>query len=250
MGIRFACHTCGKRLNIKQELAGKRGVCPDCSTRFRIPLRDSETSIPIEDAPESAVAVSAIPSTSDAVAAEQIVEAESATQPAVPASPATTAVPVGAIDILKIDPDATWYVRPPGGGQYGPADGEVLRSWIGEGRVAATALVWRDGWPQWRQADEAIPELAASMPAGGYVAERTLDAPSDAPPTSPSFDSGPSEASSEVALVTDSAAPMLRGSTKIGGTKSARNNQRVAVITGMSIVCVLLVSVLAYAIFR
>ena len=28
MGIRFACHVCGKHLNIKRDLAGRRGVCP------------------------------------------------------------------------------------------------------------------------------------------------------------------------------------------------------------------------------
>ncbi len=48
MGIRFACHVCDKQLNIKQELAGRRGVCPACSSRFRIPLEDAERSTPID----------------------------------------------------------------------------------------------------------------------------------------------------------------------------------------------------------
>ena len=46
MGIRFACHECGKRLNIKNEFAGRRGVCPACSAKMRIPLSDAETSTP------------------------------------------------------------------------------------------------------------------------------------------------------------------------------------------------------------
>ena len=37
MGIRFACHACGKRLNIKSELAGRRGVCPACSQTISHP---------------------------------------------------------------------------------------------------------------------------------------------------------------------------------------------------------------------
>ncbi len=49
MGIRFACHECGKRLNIKSELAGRRGVCPACSAKMRIPLSDAETSTPVEE---------------------------------------------------------------------------------------------------------------------------------------------------------------------------------------------------------
>jgi hypothetical protein len=36
MGIRFACPN-GHKLNVKEELAGKRAVCPDCGARFVIP---------------------------------------------------------------------------------------------------------------------------------------------------------------------------------------------------------------------
>ena len=47
MGIRFGCHHCGRRLNVKEALAGRRGVCPSCRIRFRIPNRDSPTSLPL-----------------------------------------------------------------------------------------------------------------------------------------------------------------------------------------------------------
>jgi hypothetical protein len=46
-------------------------------------------------------------------------------------------------DPIAEAPAATWYVRPPGGGQYGPARGEVMRKWIAEGRVSSDSLVWR-----------------------------------------------------------------------------------------------------------
>ena len=36
MGIKFRCPN-GHKLNVKSFLAGKRGVCPDCGTTFRIP---------------------------------------------------------------------------------------------------------------------------------------------------------------------------------------------------------------------
>ncbi|MEL7264252.1 MAG: hypothetical protein AAFP69_05500 [Planctomycetota bacterium] len=49
MGVRFACHVCGKRLNIKTELAGRRGKCPACGQRFRIPTSDQELSIVLDD---------------------------------------------------------------------------------------------------------------------------------------------------------------------------------------------------------
>ena len=48
MGIRFACHVCQKQLNIKRDLAGRRGICPHCQSRFRIPLEDAEQSTPVD----------------------------------------------------------------------------------------------------------------------------------------------------------------------------------------------------------
>ena len=61
-------------------------------------------------------------------------------------------------------PDAVWYVRPPSGGQYGPARSEVMRKWLDEGRVSADSLVWREGWEQWQKAGPVFPELDDSGP--------------------------------------------------------------------------------------
>ena len=46
-------------------------------------------------------------------------------------------------DPIAEAPEMIWYVRPPSGGQFGPAPGELMRTWLGEGRVdAADSLVW------------------------------------------------------------------------------------------------------------
>src|SRR5262245_21532760 len=37
MGIKFHCPQ-GHRLNVKAFLAGKKGICPKCGTKVRIPL--------------------------------------------------------------------------------------------------------------------------------------------------------------------------------------------------------------------
>ncbi|MEO1523941.1 MAG: GYF domain-containing protein [Planctomycetota bacterium] len=194
MGIRFSCHGCGKPLNIKTELAGRRGVCPDCQIRFRIPLKDAEYSTPIESGSQSA-SVSTESAVGSAVAAvlpevatgsaavaepqagEFVSESADLAQPspvptsttptAAQPSPSVASTTGSIIDALASDSDATWYVRPPSGGQYGPATGEVLKSWIEEGRVARNALLWRDGWLQWRDASEALPEIASTLPGGG-----------------------------------------------------------------------------------
>ncbi|MEC8474907.1 MAG: DUF4339 domain-containing protein, partial [Planctomycetota bacterium] len=66
--------------------------------------------------------------------------------------------------LQAFDATASWYVRPPGGGQYGPANTQTFGQWIQEGRVAAFSLVWRDGWSQWRTATESFPDISAQLP--------------------------------------------------------------------------------------
>lgn len=140
MGIRFACHHCGRRLNIKNDLAGKRGVCPQCQGKFRIPTDDADVSLAVDGRHGDA--------------------AEPPPQPPLEPGEILTSA------LLRDDPEAAWYVRPDSGGQFGPAAPSTLAEWMKQGRVATTSLVWRDGWAQWRTAGEAFPELAEQLPGG------------------------------------------------------------------------------------
>ncbi|MBI1899934.1 MAG: DUF4339 domain-containing protein [Planctomycetia bacterium] len=75
------------------------------------------------------------------------------------------AVGVAAMPDPLVDaPSAVWYVRPPSGGQFGPAKSDVMRRWVDEGRVTPDSLVWREGWPDWKQAQTVFPRYSA-MPA-------------------------------------------------------------------------------------
>jgi len=56
-----------------------------------------------------------------------------------------------------------WYVRPPSGGQFGPASGDLMRTWLSEGRVSAESLVWREGWRDWLEAGKAFPKLRGNQ---------------------------------------------------------------------------------------
>ena len=56
-----------------------------------------------------------------------------------------------------------WYIRPPSGGQFGPAPGELMRTWISEGRVSADSLVWREGWRDWQEAGAVFPKLPGNQ---------------------------------------------------------------------------------------
>jgi hypothetical protein len=142
------------------------------------------------------------------------------------AVPAASAVPVasgrplvhpGAIDPIAEAPLAAWYVRPPSGGQYGPARGDVMRKWIVEGRVSSDSLVWREGWQDWRSAGQLFPSLAN----GGADA-----APSPVP-----------------------AAPLIAVSTRSSSKTMPRkrgNGLAVAGVVILALLCVGLASALVY----
>lgn len=63
-------------------------------------------------------------------------------------------------DPLQDAPEVIWYIRPPTGGQYGPAGREVVRSWLAEGRITPDSQVWREGWRDWKEAAEVFPDSA------------------------------------------------------------------------------------------
>ncbi len=233
MGIRFYCPS-GHKLNVKTFLAGKRGICPHCGARFRIPKQSMAgeavpTAMPVTDgedeatppraaagAPPAALAIAAdaptkiapgpaitsaatarAPSAPVAAAAAPIarlpttpqVVAAAAPAPVVGAAahptaiarptsgapfavapaaraPAQVVMPAAAPrDPLAEAPAAIWYVRPPTGGQYGPAPVQVMRDWLGQRRVGPDYLVWREGWPDWRPAAQVFPQLGSAPAA-------------------------------------------------------------------------------------
>ncbi|MEM6468956.1 MAG: DUF4339 domain-containing protein [Planctomycetota bacterium] len=262
MGIRFSCHDCGIPLNIKHELAGKRGVCPKCQVRFRIPKEDAATSIPLEssdsvssDQPKSAhasvsdpvadlattqAAVAAATKSNTTPAAEQ-----SVTGPLASSSQANGVGPAqqqaGGPELLADDAEATWYVRPPSGGQYGPATTDVLHVWIKEGRVARTALLWRDGWPQWREASEALADIADQLPSP--VAPASHDVfQSDDSRTRKTRSFAQEETSRLGYPITEQAS--LSGDSSIGTTRKKRNTRRIATMVFLAVLVITLIIVL------
>jgi len=66
-------------------------------------------------------------------------------------------------DPLSEAGDVVWYVRPPSGGQFGPASPDVMRGWIDQGRVSGDSLVWREGWRDWQEAAVVFPQLGAGQ---------------------------------------------------------------------------------------
>ena len=87
--------------------------------------------------------------------------------------------------------DVVWYVRPPSGGQYGPATSKLMRQWLAEGRISPNTLVWREGWRDWQQASDVFHQLRLNYPAadittadGQYMAaDASLAGPLSTPRT-------------------------------------------------------------------
>jgi hypothetical protein len=148
MGIRFYCPN-GHKLNVKDFQAGQKGICPFCGVKMQIPLESTRPSSKSN------------PSEGDEDTEGLVVEpVEKKTPPAPP--PVKPKAASG--DPLATAGDVAWYVRPSSGGQFGPANSDLMRSWLAEGRISADSLVWRAGWRDWQEAGRVFPQLAPSPP--------------------------------------------------------------------------------------
>ncbi len=61
-------------------------------------------------------------------------------------------------------PIREWRVRLASGKEFGPASSDELRDWVSQRRVPANALLLRDGWSTWQQAQQVFPELSNASP--------------------------------------------------------------------------------------
>jgi GYF domain 2 len=161
----------------------------------------------------------ASPAVPAAVRPTPAVAGPATTSPAFPPAP-------NRADPIAESPNAVWYVRPPSGGQYGPARGDVMRKWIAEGRVSSDSLVWREGWTDWRDAGQLFPALATSPHSGAAVPAQT-----GLPPI-------PNNGAAAVR------ASPLRPADRNSPGKRKNNDLAVAALVCLVLVCLILVTVL------
>lgn len=256
MGVRFACHACGRRLNVKSELAGRRGICPTCSVRFRVPAHDTQTSTPVDASEAPSPDDSSVPTRSSAQAPQNqrsdVAQAAigsgasgrtTASQQSTQAQREDSGSRQPSLDEVLGGTSATWYVRPSSGGQFGPADGPTLSQWISEGRVADSAMLWRDGWPEWRIARSVLPsQKEADPPRVEQVAPPTrlvklvpVVNVNDVPAAVPDSDPGTA----------------LRTGGKVLDTNKKRmSRKRVTISVVLALVFILLLSALIFVVLR
>lgn len=200
MGIRCYCPN-GHKLNIKSRQAGLKAICPRCGAKFQVPVHSvrksskkdqpettveaastndqSTTPVPPVDSEEPTAReaetifpeVATEPLAPDNAAVGDSDEAETTAPEAIPPLPDATPTQD---DLLREAPQAVWYVRPPDGGQFGPAAAEVMQGWLDEGRVGPDSLVWREGWRDWREATNVFPRFGAGEAEGDVIAAEPL----------------------------------------------------------------------------
>jgi hypothetical protein len=180
MGIRFNCPN-GHKLNVKDFLAGRKGICPFCGEKIQIPLQSTRPSSKQEQEEDLDN-----PKAGSSPVGYNIEPAEEAKQPLSPApdirsvapsvkggSPAVLERKIGTApnDPLAEEGEVVWYVRPSSGGQYGPATSDIMRAWLAEDRIGADSLVWREGWRDWQTAADVFPQLSPSQSIPGLALE-------------------------------------------------------------------------------
>jgi len=112
--------------------------CPECSGRIRVPDKYAGKRV---KCPKCQGGI--------AVPGGQTPRAPAPSQPAVAKRAASRAVP-----------EEQWHVQTDDGEQYGPISKRELDQWVVDNRVDAGCQVLRDGWPQWKWAEEVYPQLA------------------------------------------------------------------------------------------
>jgi hypothetical protein len=167
MGIRFYCPN-GHKLNVKENLAGKRGICPHCGIKLLIPQKSTRVSSREEREQNQGLAPGIGGNPNDfAVFADDQGTAEiaisfdesgnltSATAQMTTQSTIEPSVLAAAFD----DPSVVWYVQLTDGQRFGPATLPIMKSWVNERRISPTMLVWREGWQDWLEARLVFTEI-------------------------------------------------------------------------------------------
>ena len=194
------------------------------------------------------------PATASAPAAKSMPTAPAAVAPAAPI--AVAAVPVvalpvapAAVDPIAQAPLAQWYVRPPAGGQFGPARGDVMRKWIDEGRVSADSLAWREGMPEWLNAGELFPSLLKGGAAGTNVASVATTI-SLVPAAGNAPRGGVPVAAASPAAASVATTTAVRSANRYVTRKQSKATFGIAALVGLALLSIILVVVLAVVLSR
>ena len=177
MGIVVFCPN-GHRINVKDSFAGRKGLCPTCGEKFRVPAAGSGitaagTALPTArlldlDAAVAATLPRVLPLDRAAVTATAPVAHDAGrpatrdllppAEPVLAPAPAPTAAWPTLHPVLAERPDLQWCIAFPGGEPTEPLPAESMQAWLDAGEAEGTEVVWRSDWPEWRPARDVFPD--------------------------------------------------------------------------------------------
>jgi hypothetical protein len=187
MGIVCHCPN-GHRVKVKDQLAGKRGLCPTCGDTFRIPqLSRTPDAISPElplakmlplDPAVVATLPKAVPVGTARAGAMRVELPTPVVSPPLGVSPPLAPTeqqvepmtaeiePVGEPaagpmlhSAIASRPDLSWRIAYPGGEASEPVDAVTMQEWLAGGQAEGTELVWRADWAAWLPVQEVFPEF-------------------------------------------------------------------------------------------
>ena len=181
MGIVCHCPN-GHRVKVKDTLAGKRGLCPQCGATFSIPAVGTELAAADQPSAEPPLPMArfvplepsmvatlprAMPfgtAAATAAAAAAMGPEISAAAPEPFEADAFVPSPVDAAPppfhpAIADRPDLTWRIAYPGGEASEPVDAVTMQEWIAGGQAEGSELVWRADWAEWLPVRGVFPEF-------------------------------------------------------------------------------------------
>jgi hypothetical protein len=150
MGIVSHCPN-GHRIKVKDYLAGKIGICPSCSARFRIPLADASPARMPDRQAASGLPVAAVPFD---LALAVSSPTDSGNDLPNEITPDESMIPAAISEATA----ALWCIAVPGGQPSAAMTGEALLDWLTSGRATGGELVWRSDWSEWRPVADVFPD--------------------------------------------------------------------------------------------
>jgi len=181
MGIVCHCPN-GHRVKVKDQQAGKRGLCPTCGDVFRIPQLSrtpdaAQPELPLAQLlPLDSAVVATLPravpvGTARAAETRGVSQPHSVSQPHEPAEQhvepiaaefETVDEPAAVLTLhaaIASRPDLSWRIAYPGGAASEPVDAVTMQEWLAGGQAEGTELVWRADWAAWLPVQEVFPEF-------------------------------------------------------------------------------------------
>jgi hypothetical protein len=137
MGIRFFCPN-GHKLNVKSQLAGLKGYCPDCGAELTIPMTSTRKS--------SKEGGGLINNT----------EIQNQIQDIISTFNDSTVLQN---PILK-DESIEWHIHNPDDkSQQGPLTNQTIKELLQQNQIKPHFFIWYEGLPDWVPASSIFPEL-------------------------------------------------------------------------------------------